>query len=177
MTAQEKKILSKYSDQEIHFEDLKPEINFDRLQDVEYVSTYIEDALKSNDENLAEASCAIYFYFNDKVKLEKYLNQLIINPNHQSHQRLVKHLQDDLKYPSSVPYIRKALESNFDYLEYTGSDDDAIAKWFSHALHSIGTKEAIDLMKEYANSANQKIKDEMRYRLLKGQISYKLTKQ
>ncbi len=168
MTAQEIAILSKYSNQEIHFEDLRPEIIFDRLQDVGYVSAFIENALQSNDENLAEASCAIYFYFNDKVKLEKHLNQLIINPNHKSHQRLVKHLQDDLKYPSSVPYIRKALESNFDYLQYTCSDDDAIAKWFSHALHSIGTKEAIDLMKEYANSANQKIKDEMRYRLLKG---------
>jgi len=166
MTEQEIEILSKYSNYEIPFEDLKPEIKFDKLQDLEYVSSYIEEALKSNNENLTKAACAIYFYFNDKKKLEKYLNQLIINPNHWSHQRLVKHLQDDLKYPSSVQYIRKALESNFDYLQYTYSDDGVIAKWFSHALHSIGTKEAIELMKEYSKSANHQIKDEMRYRLL-----------
>ena len=168
MTEQEIEILSKYSNYKIHFEDLKPEIKFDKLQDLEYVSSYIEEALKSNNENLTKAACVIYFYFKENKKLEKYLNQLIINPNHWSHQRLVKHLQDDLKYPSSVQYIRKVLESNFDYLQYTYSDDGVIAKWFSHALHSIGTKEAVELMREYSNSANHQIKDEMRYRLLQG---------
>lgn len=168
MTSQEIEILSRHSISQISFEDLKPEIEFDKLQDLAYVSTYIEVALESNNENLTTAACAIYSYFKEKKKLEKYLNQLIINPNHCSHQSLVKHLQDDLKYPSSVQYIRKALESNFDYLQYTGSEDRVIAKWFSHALHSIGTKDAIELMKEYSNSANHQIKDEMRYRLLKG---------
>lgn len=168
MTPQEKEILSRHSIRQIPFEDLNPEIEFDKLQDLGYVSNYIEAALESNNEHLTTAACAIYSYFKEKKKLEKYLNQLIINPNHCAHQSLVKHLQDDLKYPSSVQYIRKALETNFDYLQYTGSEDVAIAKWFSHALHSIGTKEAIELMKEYSNSENIQIKDEMRYRLLKG---------
>ena len=168
MTEQEIKILTYHANCIIDFEKLKPEIKFDRLQNLDYVSEYMEEALNSNEENLTKAACAIYFHFNEKEKLEKYLNLLIINPNHWSHQRLVKHLQDDLKYPSSVQYIRKALESKFDYLQYTASDDGVIAKWFSHALNSIGTKEAIGLMKEYSESENYQVKDEMRYRLLQG---------
>lgn len=44
------------------------------------------------------------------------LNELLITPGHQRHQEIAKLLQD-LKSPSTVPFVRKALESNFDYLE------------------------------------------------------------
>lgn len=169
MTEQQIKILSNYSNTAIDFEILKSDIDFDKLQEYEFVSNFIEKALNSNDKNLTKAACAIYFFFNEKKMLEYYFNQLLINTNHCSHQRLVKHLQDDLKYPSSVVYIRKVLESNYDYLRsYTGSDDAPITKWFSHALNSIGTKDAIELMKDYSKSANRQIRDEMRYRLLRG---------
>ena len=69
--------------------------------------------------------------------------------------------------PKTVPFVSKVLESNFDFLEYTYSDSDAIAKWFSWLLYSIGTAEAIDLMKEYSNSNEEGIKNEMLYRLKK----------
>jgi|GEM_PF-400673 len=162
-------IFFKEGNYEVNFEDLNPAIEFDLLQDLEYVSSYLEMALKSDNENLTKAACAIYFNFIEKRRLETYLNQLIINPNHRSHQRLVKHLQDDLKYPSSVPFIREVLESGFDYLQYSSSEEGVIAKWFSHALNSIGTEDAISLMKEYSKSSNIQIQYEMAYRLAKGQ--------
>jgi hypothetical protein len=92
------------------------------------------------------------------------LNELLINPNHRSHQRIAKALQHTPS-PTTVPFVRKALESNFDYLEYTFSDSDVIAKWFSWLLYAIGTPEAIDLIKEYSHSTNEGIKKEMLYRL------------
>ena len=95
------------------------------------------------------------------------LNDPVINPNHRSHQVISKNLQDIAPSPTTVPFVRKALETNFDYLEYTGSDSDAIAKWFSWLLYSIGTDEAINLMKEYSNSPHEGIANEMRYRLNK----------
>jgi hypothetical protein len=94
------------------------------------------------------------------------LNELLINPNHRSHQFITKTIQE-IKSPSSIPFIRHALKSNFDYLNYTGSDSAAIAKWFSWALYSIGTMDAIELMKEYSNSSDDGIKKEMTYRLSK----------
>lgn len=168
MTEEEKEILANNVVYPLRFDELDSEIIFDRLQDFDYVSDFMELALNSDNENLTKIACAIYFNFKEKRKLEKYLNLLIINPNHWSHQRLVKHLQDELKYESSVHYIRKALEIGFDHLQYTGSEDGVIAKWFSHALHSIGTREAIDLLKEYSQSKNSQVKGEMQYRLLRG---------
>lgn len=47
------------------FEDLKPEFK-SRIHDFEFVSSCIEEALRSNDRNLTEAACAVYFHFKDK---------------------------------------------------------------------------------------------------------------
>lgn len=94
------------------------------------------------------------------------LNELLLVNFHRQHQYIAKAIQD-LKTPSSVPYIRKVLDSGFKEIPYTGSDSYSMAKWFSWALYCIGTKEAIEVMKEHANSKDQGIKYEMRYRLKK----------
>jgi hypothetical protein len=94
------------------------------------------------------------------------LNELLITKGHKRHQLIAKILQD-VKSPSTIPFARRALESNFDYLEYTCSDSDAIAKWFSWLLFSIGTEDAIELIREYTQSADDGISEEMIYRLSK----------
>ena len=88
----------------------------------------------------------------------------MLNPNHYKHQYIVRSLQDSAN-PKSIPFIKKALETNFDYIPYNGSDTGSIAKWFSWALASIGTDEAIDLIREYSHSENEEIREEMSYRL------------
>jgi site-specific recombinase len=94
------------------------------------------------------------------------LNELLLHPKHRSHQRIAKKLQG-IADPSTVPFVRKALASNFDYLAYTCSDDATIAKWFSWLLYAIATDDAIALMLEYSASDNEEINKEMRYRLQK----------
>jgi HEAT repeat protein len=94
------------------------------------------------------------------------LNKLLLNPNHKSHQYVARLLQT-IASPTSVPYVKKVLESGFDYLDYTCSESGVIAKWFSWILASIGTDEAIALMKEYSMSDDEGIRDEMLYRLNK----------
>jgi len=94
------------------------------------------------------------------------LNDLLLVPFHYQHQYIAKTIQD-LKTPSSVPFIRKVLESKFERIPYTGSDSDSMAKWFSWALYCIGTKEAFEVIKEHANSEDEGIREEMRYRLSK----------
>ena len=94
------------------------------------------------------------------------LNELLVSPGHEEHQQVAKLLQN-IKSPSTIPFVRKALESNFDYLEYTCSDSNAIAKWFSWLLFSIGTEDAINLIKEYTKSTDKGIRKEMIYRLSK----------
>lgn len=100
-------------------------------------------------------------------KQEQFLdlfNELLITPNHRQHQVITMKIQK-IGSPTSIPFIQKALESGFDYLEYTASESAAIAKWFSWALFEIGTQEAIDLMKKHTKSADEGIRNEMLYRL------------
>lgn len=94
------------------------------------------------------------------------LNELLLINFHRQHQYIAKAIQD-LRTPSSVPYIKKVLDSEFEEIPYTGSDSYSMAKWFSWALYCIGTKEAIEVLKEHANSKDKGIKYEMRYRLKK----------
>mgnify|MGYP000135565611 CR=1 FL=1 len=92
------------------------------------------------------------------------LNELLVIKEHQRHQEITKSLQN-FAHPSSVDYIKTVLEGSFDHLDYNCSDSDVIAKWFSHALSRIGTEDAIDIIKKYANSSDEGIKHEMQYRL------------
>jgi hypothetical protein len=94
------------------------------------------------------------------------LNELLLITFHRQHQYIARTIQD-YKILSSVPFMDKVLESKFAGIPYTGSDSDSMAKWFSWALYSIGTKEAIEVMKEHANSTDEGIREEMRYRLNK----------
>lgn len=98
------------------------------------------------------------------TKFIDILNRLLVNPNHRSYQYIAKFLQD-IKSPSTIEYVRIALDSNFNYLEYTCSKPEVTAKWFSWLLASINTKESIDLIEEYTKSENEGISKEMIYRL------------
>lgn len=130
-----------------------------------YLMSEVESAIENSETDdirlLAEFICRLPE--NDSGLID-VLHKLLLNPNHLSHQYILLKLQK-LANPKSVPFIRKALETNFDYIPYTGSDLDAIAKWFSWALASIGTDEAIDLIREYSNSEDEDIRKEMSYRL------------
>lgn len=111
-------------------------------------------------EAVVELACGI-----DDVDLKAAaLNGLLAMPGHELHQQVTMEIQR-LKSASSVPIIEAVLEGGFDYLQYTCSEDEVIAKWFSHALASIGTPEAIALIRKFAASENAGIASEMQYRL------------
>lgn len=92
------------------------------------------------------------------------LNNLLLMPGHELHQEITREIQS-LGSPSSIPYIRQVLERRLDFLQYTNSEQRAIASWFSHALASIGTPESIELIKEFAKCDDVGIAEEMNYRL------------
>jgi hypothetical protein len=126
----------------------------------------IRDAIQNKDETKLDSFITELLLKQDLSGYVDLLNQLLLVPFHYHHQSVTKALQN-IKSQSSVYFIGKVLETNFSYLEYSGSDSDAIAKWFSWALFSIGNQDAIDLMKKYASSTDEGIRNEMRYRLSK----------
>jgi len=94
------------------------------------------------------------------------LNQLLLTPGHELHQEVTREIQH-LAHPSSVQAIRRVFEHGFAMFEYTCSEDGVIAKWFSHALASIGTPDAIDAIKQLSKSPNEEVSREMKHRLEK----------
>lgn len=138
----------------------------EEISNVEFIKTELRLAIESEDQEIIERAISILWFSNDYNSFIDELNILLTNPNHVSHQEITKTIQD-LQNPKSIPFIKQALESNFDYLEYTYSDSGAIAKWFSWALYSIGTDDAIEVMKHFSNSDDQGIRNEMIYRLNK----------
>lgn len=141
------------------------QFSVDLKSDINFIKTEMEAAIQSADPGRIEMTIPLIWFSANIPNFIDVLNRLLINPNHRSHQVIAKNLQDVAPSPTTVPFVRKALETNFDYLEYTCSESGAIAKWFSHLLQSIGTKEAIDLIQEFSKSTDEGIASEMQYRL------------
>lgn len=167
MTEQEKQLIEDFEFSKISHEDFYLNFPINLRDNKNYIPDEIRKAI--NDQNKEALESIIFLlvwiieYPSDYLEI---LHELLLNPSHQSHQRITKILQE-LKNPESIPYIKKVLESKFDYLEYTCSSSGTIAKWFSHALSSIGTKEAIGVLREYSISPDKEIREEMLYRLRK----------
>ncbi|MEZ4450968.1 MAG: hypothetical protein R3B09_15915 [Nannocystaceae bacterium] len=100
----------------------------------------------------------------DPTPYRDLLEELLLLPGHHHHQAVARALQR-LASPASVDTIRRALGAGFDHLEYTCSEPEVIAKWYSWVLAEIGSDEAIALLREYAASSDPAVAGEMRYRL------------
>jgi hypothetical protein len=165
MTEKQILILDKYSWGKISRDNFLHEFG-EAIEDVEFIKEELKKSIESKNEDHIERAIRLMWFQKNSEPFIDELNLLLLVSNHRSHQVITKTIQG-LRNPKSIPFIRKALESNFDYLEYTCSDSDVIAKWFSWALYSIGTTEAINIIKEYTKSENQGIRNEMIYRLNK----------
>jgi len=134
--------------------------------DLEILKSLMINAIKLKDDNSVTLALELYWLNNNRQELEYEFNEILKLPNHNRHQRMLKFLQDELKYPSSVDSIRFLLNSDFkDYFLKTGSDDIVVVQWLSHALVGIGTEDAMNTIVEYSNSNNQEIAKGMKYRL------------
>jgi hypothetical protein len=136
----------------------------DLKENSEYIEKVVIDAIQIGDVENLEMVLKLIWVLDEFPERTQLLNMLLIAPNHISHQRIARELQT-AKSPSTVPYVRQALAKGFDYLEYTCSESNAIAKWFSWILFAIGTEEAIQVMKDYSTASDEGIRAEMLYRL------------
>jgi len=138
----------------------------DIKKDFDFIRSELQTAIKRGEPDDIQMIISLIWLTGKSSEFLDLLNELLINPNHRNHQQIAKALQD-IASPTTIPFVRKALESNFDYLEYTCSESGVIAKWFSWLLSSIGNKDAINLIEEFSSSSNEGIRNEMLYRLRK----------
>ena len=143
MTALEKHLLEQWENGNITTDAFKAQFPIDVNHNAQYVINEINSASKSVKNTTLDSLIHLIYLCDNKAPFVDVLNALLLNPNHKSHQLVTKTLQN-LKHPSSVKFIKQALETDFDYLNYTASEPEVIAKWFSWALFSIETEEAIN---------------------------------
>lgn len=79
-------------------------------------------------------------------------------------QEEMAHYLQGQKNPKSIPVLKKDILTQYPLLIDRG-DDRMLINQCGHALWSIGTKEAITVIRELAQSTNPLIKKEMSYRL------------
>ena len=138
------------------------------IMDNVYLSTCLKEAAESQDIDRNNSILMLYWLNESRAIFEEEFNLVLKNPYHYQHQKMLKYLQDELKYASSVPVIEYLLKQDLPtFFEYTGSDESVIVKWFSHALKGIGAQSAIDLIESLTASDNTTISNEMKYRLSK----------
>lgn len=167
MTQQEKKLITDRREGKISEYEFNEQLPLREYADSEQLEAKVDAAISRFDlEELDSLIYLLLWVLPDPSQYVRVLNKLLITAAHRDHQAIAKRLQQ-LKSPSTIPYVRAALESNFDYLAYSGSDSDAIAKWFSWILADIGTHEAIQVLEEYSYSTDEGIRNEMLYRLRK----------
>jgi lipopolysaccharide biosynthesis regulator YciM len=132
----------------------------------EYILGEMATAVEEGDRDAWNTLLDMTLAINDQQVRVDILNNLLIMPGHDRHQAITWEIQKT-QSPSSIPYIEQMLKSGFTDLEYTCSENETITKWFSHALASIHTPEAIELIKRFSHSDDPGIAKEMAYRLAK----------
>ena len=136
---------------------------YEQIDDIDFVKSYINEALVSKSKEFVSSAVVLYELFKDESLLEDEFNQFLVNPYHNRHQELLRDLQVS-RLKSSIPYIDRALTIGFELFD-VDSEDAVVAKWYSHALGSIGTEDAMAVLQKHRHSENKEIAFEMAYRL------------
>ncbi|MFZ6674831.1 hypothetical protein [Undibacterium sp. Xuan67W] len=141
-------------------------MNIGEESKAQFVADAVQDAIANKDEDQIEFLIDATFEIKNNITQVDALNRLLVIKGHHRHQEITKAIQE-FGHPSSVNFINDVLTGGFDHLDYSCSDSDVIAKWFSHALFKIGNCEAFDLIRKFSTSQDEGIRNEMQYRLNK----------
>lgn len=101
----------------------------DLRHDRVYIASVVQRVIASGDAPLLDLAILLIWPSGDPATFTDLLNELLVDPNHHGHQAITKTLQD-IKSPSTIPFVEKPLATHFDYPNYTCSDSDVIAGWF-----------------------------------------------
>jgi hypothetical protein len=128
MTDHDKQLLAELENGIITTDIVLNNFSVDIKNDIDFVRTEMKNAIATSDPDKIQMTLALIWLSGDISKFVEILNELLINQNHRSHQQIAKKLQDNAPSPTTVPFVRKALETKFEYLEYTYSESNVIAK-------------------------------------------------
>jgi hypothetical protein len=167
MTDKLKQDILDFELQKITKDELLSRLPFSIENKSEELRRIINDIINSRIGSNVEYGLTLLWLLEENNEYTDLLHSLIIEPWHSRYEDIIHSLQYR-KDPTSVPIIKIAIQQKYDYLESYGTGTGQFISQCGHALKSIGTKEAIETIKDLAeNSDDPIIKVEMMYRLNK----------
>lgn len=165
MTEKIKQDILDFELQKITKEELLSRLPFSLQDKSKGLRQIINDIINSKTGSEVEYGLTLLWLLEENYEFTDLLHVLILEPWHSRYEDIIHSLQER-KDPTSIPIIRAAIHNKYEYLESYGTGTGQFISQCGHALKSIGTKEAIEAIKDLAeNSINQVVKAEMKYRL------------
>lgn len=143
---------------------------------VDEIKRFFGQIIEGQNADDLEYGLSILYAVDSDNRLVDIVHQLLVAPWHRAQEELIHDLQHR-KLPESIPFIKEAMQKRYDYLESYGTGTRQFINQCGHALWSIGTQEAIDVIREFSQSGDLILKDEMQYRLsrIEGRHDYQRT--
>ena len=94
MTEVDKKLLIDLDFGLVTFDDFLKQFSVDLKSDNNFIKTEMESAIQSADRDRIQMTISLIWFSADIPNFVDLLNELLINPNHRSHQVIAKNLQD-----------------------------------------------------------------------------------
>lgn len=128
------------------------------------VRAWLLDASARFDSELVEFALTLGFWFSMPTDIVDLVHRLVLETWHFRHEDMIRLLQEH-RDPRSVAVLRDAiqLKSQLGYLDY--DDYGAFYKKCLWALQSIGTSEAIDLIRLCSKSSDPVLATQAAHRL------------
>jgi len=165
MTEELKQDILDFELQKITEEELLSRLPFSLEHKSRELRKIINEIINSKSGSEVEYGLTLMWLLEENNEFTDLLHVLILEPWHSRYEDIIHSLQGR-KDPTSVPIIKIAIQNKYEYLESYGTGTGQFICQCGHALKSIGTKEAIETIKDLAENSNDPvIKTEMRYRL------------
>ena len=168
-----RRIINNYRNEEIDRERFVKEIQDEIGNRKEDFRKLFEQIIKKQNADELEYGLVILYTIEEENEWIDLIHKLILEPWHREYEELAHDLQRR-KRPESIPILEEAIRKKFDYLESYGTGTRQFINQCGHALRSIGTEEAIMVIRELSESRDPILKDEMLYRIsrIEGRNNY-----
>ena len=166
MTDKIELIIKKYWKREIDKGEFIRQIQFEIGNRKEDVENLLEQIIENQNPDELEYGLVILYATEKNNEMLDIIHKLILEPWHREYEELAHDLQRR-KRPESIQFLKQAIKNKYEYLESYGTGTRQLINQCGHALKSIGTKEAINTIRELSKSEDPIIKDEMLYRISK----------
>lgn len=160
------KLIIKYRLREVSQDDFIKSLPKELFENSDYLKNVFLSIIEKKDSDRLQSALILLWTIGREKEQIDILNQLLLEDWHTKYEDIIHEIQKQ-KNPSSIPFIKKAIQSKYEYLSSYGTGVREFINQCGHALKNINTKDSINVIYDLSKSSNSVLKDEMLYRISK----------